>query len=67
MGLILVIILISALIGGALNYFFGRRTQKSLTDGVAAGILVSVYVLLRFMFYGFMAAIGLFLIARVFG
>jgi hypothetical protein len=67
MGLILQIILISALIGAALNYFFGNRTQKGLTDGAAVGILMSLYVLIKLIFYGFMAALGLFLIARLFG
>ncbi len=66
METVIKILIIAALIGGAIAYFAGNRSKEDAAAGAAVGAMYAGGCIIQLLIYGFIAMIGIWLFAKVF-
>ena len=61
------IVVVAALIGGAIAYFAGNKSKEDAAVGAAAGAMYAGGCIIQLLIYGFIALVGIWLFSKVFG
>jgi hypothetical protein len=67
MEMLIKIIVIAALIGGAVAYFSGNKSKEDAAAGAAVGAMYAGGCIIQLLIYGFIAMVGIWLFSAVFG
>jgi len=60
------VLFLFALCGGVFAFFLKGRTKEAFGGGFLGGIALGFLTIFQFIVFGFMALIGIWLIARIF-
>lgn len=63
--MILKILLIAAIVGASMAFFFGNRTKEDAATGAASGVVLVFSFLVQLFFFGLMSIAGIWLVSRI--
>jgi hypothetical protein len=59
------ILLVAAIVGASMAFFFGNRTKEDAATGAAGGVMVAFSFLVQLFFFGIMSIAGIWLVSRI--